>query len=422
MWYWAYNIAATAVLAVGLPLLPLLFLCGSRYRAGFAQRLGFYPSAVGRSLAGSRPVWIHAASVGEVRSAQPLMHEIKARRPECKVLLSTFTATGNRLAQQMAEADGVIYLPLDLPWLARRPFRIFGPRLVIVIETEIWPNLVRAASDSGVPIILLSGRLSERAFSRYWRLRSFFSRVLRRFTALGMQSPADAARIASLGADKRKIAVTGSLKFAPPRGSAAGAIAPIRRNPPQLVFVAGSSHPGEEEIILAAFKSVRERFPALALVLAPRHPERFTAVERLLAESGLSFQRKTNATRENYFATAVLLLDTVGDLPEFFAAADITFVGGSLVDVGGHNLLEPARLQRPILFGPHMDNFRGVAEEMKRRGAALEVRDVADLATALRALAEDCARRRKMGEAAAEVAAAGADALIRNLDLAERYL
>lgn len=422
MWYWTYNLAITAVLAVSLPVLPLLFLCGSRYRAGFGQRLGFYPRALCRSLAGSRPIWIHAASVGEVRSAEPLVHELKTRRPECKILLSTFTATGNRLARQMTAADGAIYLPLDLPWLARRAFRIFGPRLVIVIETEIWPNLVRTAFGSGVPIVLLSGRLSERAFSRYLRMRPFFSRVLRLFTALGMQSPADAARIVSLGADERKIAVTGSLKFAPPRGAAAGEAMLFKRNLSQLIFVAGSSHPGEEEIILAAFKSVRERFPALALVLAPRHPERFGAVERLISGSGLSFQRKTSAARENYFATPVLLLDTVGELPEFFAAADITFVGGSLVDVGGHNVLEPARLQKPILFGPHMDNFRGVAEEMKRRGAALEVRDVAGLTSALLTLVEDCARRRKMGQEAAEVASAGADALMRNLDLAERYL
>jgi 3-deoxy-D-manno-octulosonic-acid transferase len=186
--------------------------------------------------------------------------------------------------------------------------------------------------------------------------------------------------------------------------------------------VVGSSHKGEEEVLLEAFKSARARFPSLSLVLAPRHPERFAEVEKLLTGSPFTFQRRTQVADGQYFTRDILLLDSVGELPEFFAAADIAFVGGSLVDRGGHNVLEPARLQKPILFGPHMANFKDIADEMKRRGGAIEVRDAEDLSRALAELLENSDRRKRMGQRASEVAGADRDALMLNVGLVERYL
>jgi 3-deoxy-D-manno-octulosonic-acid transferase len=272
-----------------------------------------------------------------------------------------------------------------------------------------------------VPIVLLSGRLSEKSLARYGMLRGFFRRVLDFFTAFGMQSAGDAARITALGAAEKKVSIVGSLKFAVGSDQDWRKIA-ASKDPARRLLVAGSSHRGEEEILLEAFRLARARFPELLLVLAPRHPERFAEVEKLLIGSPFVFRRKTRVVAEQYFSQDVLLLDTVGELPEFFAAGDIAFVGGSLVDSGGHNVLEPARFQKPILFGPHMSNFKSVAEDLKRTGAAIEVRDAEELARALMALLSDAAERRRMGERAARVAGANSAALARNFDLAQRYL
>ncbi len=421
MWYFLYNILFTLAFVLALPLLPFLACLGPRYRDGLAQRLGCYSGEILSSLAGSRPVWVHAASIGEVRSAEALVGALKARAPERKILLSTFTASGNRLARQISGADAVIFFPVDLFWLARRVLTKFDPALLVIIETEIWPNLLRQAYRRGVPTLLLSGRLSAKASARYTLCRSFFARALGCFSALGMQSVEDAARIVSLGADEKKVTVVGSLKAARPNAeSSPQSLSGSSRGKPLLV--AGSTHRGEEESLLEALALVRENFPNLSLVIAPRHPERFADVERLLANSSFVFQRRSQSTPAEWFDKDILLLDSVGELVDFFAAADVAFVGGSLVAVGGHNVLEPARFGKPILFGPHMENFQNLASDMLRQGAALEVNGAKELASALNDLLADPNRRRTMGRRALEVAAAHQGAFGLNLGLAERYL
>jgi 3-deoxy-D-manno-octulosonic-acid transferase len=237
-----------------------------------------------------------------------------------------------------------------------------------------------------------------------------------------MQSPADAARVEKLGASQSKVAVVGSLKFAEQAMDDGWQKISSAKDSSRQLIVAGSSHRGEEEILLQAYNLARARYPGLSLVLAPRHPERFAEVEKLLLKTPLAFARKTRLQGGEFFAQDVLLLDTVGDLPSFFAVADIAFVGGSLVDRGGHNLLEPARFRKPILFGPYMANFKNIAEEMKRAGAAIEVRNAEELTRVLLDLLADPDRRRQMGERASQVAGANRDALMLNFKLAERYL
>jgi 3-deoxy-D-manno-octulosonic-acid transferase len=422
MWYAAYNLFLTLGSMLALPFVPLLLALGPRYRNGFLQRLGVFPDRSVLPFAASRPVWIHAASVGEVRSAAPLVREIKARAPERKVLLSTFTTTGNRVATDSAGADAVIYLPMDFLWTVRRTLNKFNPAILVVIETEIWPNLLRETFRRGVPTLLLSGRLSAKSLPRYSMFRAFFRRVLGYFTVIGMQSREDAARIVTLGADQSRVSVVGSLKFAAGQlCHRANHLTPVCDGGKQWL-VAGSTHKGEEEILLAAFTALRRKFPRLSMVLAPRHPERFGEVERILQSGRFDFQKRSRAGGATALDKEILLLDTVGELADFFAVGDIAFIGGSLVDAGGHNVLEPARWQKPVLFGPYMANFQAIADELRRAGAALEVRSAAELSEAIAVLLSDAERRRRMGAIAAQVAGGEKDAFSRNLNLAERYL
>ncbi len=421
MWYLIYNIFFTFGFFLALLCLPLLLCLGARYRDGLGQRLGFYPDNILPRLPGGRPVWIHAASVGEVRSAEALIAALKSGAAERRILLSTFTATGHRLARQMAGVDAVIYFPLDLFWIAGRALARFDPSLLVIIETEIWPNFLLHAYRRGIPTLLLSGRLSVKAAARYRLCQSFFRRVLGCFNALGMQSSEDAARIVDLGATEKKVSVVGSLKFASLRhGPLVETMAAALAGKPLLV--AGSTHHGEEEKLLEALLLIRAKFPTLAMVLAPRHPERFVEVERLLKNSPFNFQRRSQTQAPHWFSKDILLLDSVGELVDFFAAADVAFVGGSLAPVGGHNILEPARFGKPVLFGPHMENFHSLAQDMIRQGAALEVSGAEDLATAVSDLLADPQKSQAMGRRAAKIAAGNYQALGLNLRLAQRYL
>jgi len=421
MGYIAYNILLLSAFVITLPLLPFILLLGPRYRSGFLQRLAIYPRAQANFSRVDQPIWIHAASVGEARSIERLVGALKDRVPQRKILVSTFTHTGNQIAKQLSGVDAVIFLPVDLPWVVERAMSRFEPSLLAIIETEIWPNLLRHAYRRGIPIVLLSGRLSERASSKYSLCRSFFRRALGFFTAFGMQSVEDAARIVRLGAEERKVSVVGSLKFAAPAPDRTN-IALVARRPDKPLLVAGSTHRGEEESLLEALALARDQFADLTMIVAPRHPERFDDVANLIHNSRFNFHRKSRTAGADWFGTDILLLDSVGELVEFYAVADVAFVGGSLVEVGGHNILEPARLGKAILFGPHMSNFKNLAETMKQAGAAIEVSNAKELALAVVDLLTYPEKRRQMGRKAAAIAAANSDAFGLNLSLAQRYL
>ncbi len=410
-------------LVVSLPFIPFLFLLGERFSTGLAQRFGFYPPAVLRALRGERPIWIHAASVGEVDAATRLSLALRRRRPGCKIVLSTFTATGNLRARQMAAADAVIFLPLDQSCVVRRALGKINPAVLIFLETEIWPNLLRQAYRQGIATLLLSGRVSVKSFRQYARLRSFFSRVLRCYSALGMQSQDDAERVRKLGAQDERVFVIGNLKRAPAaiRPQTGNRAVPMERSGDRQLLIVGSSHRGEEEILLDVFTALRNRFPKLKLVLAPRHPQRFLEVEKLLRTRGVNFARRSQQNGER-FDEEVLLLDTVGELADFYALGDVAFIGGSLVNAGGHNILEPARWRKPVLFGPFMDNFRSLADEMKRSGGGVEVRSGEDLIREISDLLGDPCRLHAAGEKAFEVAAGDPAVLNESIALAERYL
>lgn len=428
MVYWFYNLLVSLFFVVSLPCLPFLFLCGRRFREGFLQRLGFYPREICAAVRASRPIWIHAVSVGEVLSARELAGRLREKCPGRKILISTFTSTGNEIARQNAGGDAVIFFPLDHPWIVRRALKCFDPSLLVFLETEIWPNFLRQAYRRGIPTLLLSGRLSPGAFRRYFFFRMFFSRVVRYFTAAGMQSEEDAERMIRLGFDSRRVAVTGSLKHVFQEGPVSKDACPVethlaaRRDGDRRILVAGSTHKGEEEILLDVFFVLKSRFPALLMVLAPRHPQRFYEVERLLQKRGVRYEKKSQMNGRGDSPADVIFLDTLGDLPAFYSMADIAFVGGSLVDAGGHNVMEPARFCKPILFGPCMTNFADVAEEMKRKGAGIEVSGREDLVREISRLLTDPEKADTMGKIAYNVVEGDRGVLERSIGLVSRYL
>ncbi len=425
MAYWIWNFFLTLSFTLTLPFLPVLLLLGRRFRAGFFQRLGFYPREVREAIRGSRPIWIHAVSVGEVLAARRLAEEVRQRFPGRKMVLSTFTSTGHEVARQEGAADIVIFLPLDHSWIVRRALDLLDPSLLIFLETEIWPNLLHGAYRRGIPALLLSGRLSPRAFRRYSLLRPFFSRAVRQFTALGMQSEDDARRMIRLGVDPQKVWITGNLKHSSLEDDGPGPkewMDEERAAVGRQVLVVGSTHKGEEEVLLDAFLTLKARFPDLLMVLAPRHPQRFSEVERMLQKKNVSYEKKSQWNGRETRAADVIFLDTIGDLPSFYSLADVAFVGGSLVDAGGHNLLEPARFRKPILFGPYMTNFRELAEEMKRKGGGMEVRGKEDLVREIAGLLTDRSRADRMGDVAYNVVEGDRGVTERTLGLVSRYL
>jgi len=377
--YGAYDLTGTLLGLVALPLLPLL--CLTRYRHGLGERLGRLPAAVRRL---HRPVWVHAASVGEVLAAAPLVQRLRADMPGCPIVVSTTSVTGRETARARLGADAAILLPADIRCITNRVMRLIQPRCLILVETELWPALLRSARRCDVPAILVSGRISERSARRYawvpWVTRAMLSQVNR----LAMQTEADAARVIALGAPAARVLVVGSLKLAreaptkpltaAPHGSAALALGDER-----AVFIAASTHPGEEDMVLDACSALWEQCPEMLLVIAPRRPERFDEVAQMLARAGVAGERRSQLRGPVAPATRVLLLDTLGELPDLLPIARSVFVGGTIAAVGGHNILEPGLSGKPVAFGPHIANVAAAAEALLENSAATLVHDAQEL-------------------------------------------
>ena len=404
-----------------LPVFLVRRLRGSGYERSLAQRFGRY----GGELPAEPRCWIHAVSVGEAATAVPLVEAIERRWPELAVVMTTVTPTGARMVAD--RLNGKVthrYFPLDLPGPVRRALAAVKPRFFIGMETELWPNFLRALERRGVPAMIANGRISDRSFRRYHRVRFLTSRMLRDISVFAMQSQEDARRIIALGALPERVVVTGNLKtdLAPPE---AGGEAVWQRllglGEGELVWIAGSTHRGEEAAVLDAFKRLRVRFPTLALLLAPRHPERVAEVERLAADAGLSTVRRSELPRDRA-RHAVVILDTVGELAQIYRVATVVFVGGSLVPTGGHNMLEPALLRKPVLFGPHTSNFRESAELLLGAGGAVLVADQSQLEARIAELLADPDLRRGMGEAALQAIVSRQGAVKQTIELVERYL
>jgi 3-deoxy-D-manno-octulosonic-acid transferase len=405
--------ALTALL--GAPLLGGLALARPRWRAGLSERLGAHPA----SGAARAPIWVHGASVGEVRAALPLLDALGARHHA--VVLSTMTLTGRAVAREARPALAIGLAPLDHPWAVARALGRVRPRALVFVETELWPSWVRAAGERGIPALVVSGRISERSFARWQRARGLLRPTLARFAAIGARSEADAARFVALGAAPERVSVCGDLKLDAPAPRPAAGELRARLGTTPLV-VAGSTHEGEEAAALAALVALeRAQLPA-ALVIAPRHPERFERAAELVRQAGRSLQRRTAPAAAPLVPGAVLLLDTLGELASLYAHARAAFVGGTLAKVGGHNLLEPALAGCPVLFGPHVESARESAALLLAAGAAQQVADAEALAAALVALLAAPAQAAERGARGRAALAAHRGATERSVALIERVL
>ncbi|WP_462321757.1 lipid IV(A) 3-deoxy-D-manno-octulosonic acid transferase [Halochromatium sp.] len=390
------------LLSLLLPLVLLRLLWrGYRnpaYLARWTERLGLWRRPL-------QPVdlWIHAVSVGEVQAMQPLMRELLTREPALTLLVTTTTPTGaRRLHALFAERVRHLFTPYDLPWIMRRFLSGIQPRLVLVVETEIWPNMLAACAERKIPVILANARMSPRSARGYARVGNFTAPTLRRFGWIAAQSEADAERFIQLGAVPGRVVVTGSIKFDVRLPASLRDRAEVLRrgwgvNRP--VWVAASTHEGEEELLLSVQRRLRERFVDVLLVLVPRHPERFDRVAALVHRAGLAMLRRSDGHACDADCS-VYLVDSMGELPLFLAAADAAFIGGSLVPVGGHNLLEAAALAIPVAIGPHSFNFDEITRRLVAEEGAVQVKDAEALARLLEAWLGDAAERTRIGEQA----------------------
>ena len=415
-----------------LVLVPYYLLRGVRFgktRRGIRERLGSYHQGFISGLRGRQVIWLHAVSVGETRAAAPLLKGIRQHYPEAVLLLSHVTETGREVALQVAEVDHCIFFPFDLSWVVRRVLRRINPAVIILMETEIWPNFVHAAHLQGVPVILVNGRISDRSLPRYRMAGKLLQPVLADITAFCMQTAQDGRRIRLLGAVHEQILVTGNLKFDMPEPPVASFPRPLlleefRLPADALVWVAGSTHPGEEKLLAEVYRQLLEIHPQLCLVLVPRRPERARQVGEELAKLNLRYVLRTAIDSESQALQSgdVLLVDTVGEMLTFYALADIVFVGGSLVPVGGHNILEASLLSKPVIYGPHMQNFKEIATLVRKAQGGLAVADRDDLYHQVRLLLENPAERRRLGENGRNLLLQNRGATERTLAVIDRHL
>lgn len=419
-----YVLYSLAIVILAVVLSPWFVYQALRYRkyvGSVGQRMGVLP--VSFNLDGDASIWIHAVSVGEALTVRALLPDLRKQYPDLKIFLSTTTMTGQQIARErLTEVDAVFYFPFDLPFFVNRTLRLVRPKLFIMMETEIWPNLLRACRRTGVKTLMVNGRISSRSYPRYRMARGFFRTVLANVDQFCMQSDESARRIIDIGADPARVTVTGSLKFeslespSVAAGRGAGRVLRFFRVPDSRpVLLAASTLKGEETAVLSAFAAVRRTHPSALLIIAPRKPERFGEAEALARAEGLRVVRRSELTVDGEPQADVVILDTIGELAHLFHVATAVFVGGSLVDHGGHNILEPAVHGKPITFGPYMSNFAEIAAAFLSARAAIQVADAGELSSTWVRLVGDSPERARLGAAARSIVEANRGAKPKTL-------
>lgn len=400
-----------------LPLYVLYFLYRSlkqpEYRKHLAERFAFYKNTV------HAPLWMHAASLGEVKAAAPLLTELRLSHPKLAVLISCQTPAGRIAAQALQlENSLVVYLPFDILNFTTRFIGLFKPRVALIFETEIWPNLFLSAKRAGVPLLIINARITERSVHRYAKLGTLVAQALKLPDAIVCQSQADAQRYIKAGALPESVSVSGNIKWD---------IGFVQRNKDALydlrnpVWIAASTHELEEAMVLDAHREILRRFPEALLLLAPRHPERFEHALANASKAGFRIQRRSQQRSPDAFCQ-VFLIDTLGELVQFLPGANVVFVGGSLQNIGGHNVLEPAALGLPVLVGPHTQHFAEIVALLKNADGLIQVSDDRQLAEYLEALLADPTRAKEMGKSAHDCVLENLGALQKTKALIEQRL
>jgi 3-deoxy-D-manno-octulosonic-acid transferase len=421
--YLIYSALLAAGLLVTLPYWLMQRLRHGKYRAGLSERLGRIPQRL--TVQPLRPtIWVHAVSVGEVLAVSGLVGELKRRFPNYRIVISTTTDTGQKLARSRFGAENAFYFPLDFAFAIRPYLRQLRPELIVIAETEFWPNFLRLGKASSARIVIVNARISDRSWPRYRRFQHLLARVLRQVDLFLTQTEEDARRLAQIGAPQERIQVTGNLKFDVPAPVAppiiASLLAAFNQADAGPVIVCGSTVEGEEPILLQAFVNILASHPRAVLILAPRHPERFNEVAELLSQLGIRFWRRSMWSGDPIVA-GVLLIDSIGELAALYSLADVAFVGGSLVPRGGHNIIEPALYGVPIVVGNHTENFRDIVSLFQSRDA-VRVVGPAELPLAFMELISNPAERIALGRRGAETLRAQMGATQRTMQALEHLL
>ena len=419
--YWIYNIL---LLIYWIGLIPVL-LYRIVVKEGFYERLkpsmGFMTPALQERIAGRPVIWVHAASVGEIVAASPIVKDIQREFPQVAVVVSVVTNVGYGMAERiLPDAEGIIFFPLDRPFFVRRALHLFNPLAILLVETELWPNFLRIAKKEQIPVMMVNGRISERSHKRYMWIQSFVKGMLGSIDRFCMQSNIAAEYITDLGAHPSQVTVTGNTKYDQTYATVTEAekeelLSQFGFRGHFPIIVVGSTHKGEEEIILQAFTELLQQYPKARLLLAPRQIIRAEEIVTMCESYGLQAVRRSTMDRPTDEATPVVILDTIGELGRLYALGDIIFVGGSFVPVGGHNILEPAAHGKPIVVGPHMFNFTEIYQLLSDRGACRMVHSAEELQAEWTLLSEQEDVRTERGTHCLEVVIENQGATRRNV-------
>ena len=422
MWI-LYDFIFLIITLVHLP----VYLLRRKIHPGFQMRLGILPNGLNLD----RPIWIHAVSVGEVMTVKNLVRELRITYPDKKFFISTVTPTGNKIAKGITkETDFVSYFPLDLSFIVRSVVDKVKPSFFIIMETEIWPNLISCLYRKKIPVVLVNGRLSDRSFRGYRCIKFLLKSVLNKINLFCVQTRADAERLLRLGVSRDRIQITGNMKFdikdyTDSKKDYTDYKLKLGLESNEKLFIAASTHPGEEKIILGVYKNLFKEFPDLRLLIAPRHPERATEIANLIKRFGFEAERMgllNPRTHEPTNPRTIFILDTVGELVYFYNIASIVFVGGSLIKKGGHNILEPASLGKPVIFGPYMFNFRDIASLFLENKACILAHNREELFLNIKDLLRNPGKGTELSQRAKAIILQNQGATTRNLECISNYI
>ncbi len=429
MIFW-YNIFLSAGFLLAVPYFLFQLIFHKRYRSGLTERLGFIPKEKRNKVRIGKTIWFHAVSVGEASAIYPLYKAFKEKYFDRVVIFSTTTRTGQEwITPKLHSEDIPLYFPLDFYWSVKRVLKQMRPISFIAVETEIWPNFWWAAHRQKITLALVNGRLSDRSFRGYSKIVFFLKPILRKLSILVCQTPEDAARFLRLGASQECVKVGGNLKFEIPTDNSelhmkASQLKKQFGVTSHMIFVGGSTHPGEEEILIQCYQRLVEELPFLRLVLAPRHPERVSEVQQLVGQYNFQSLLESEQRQSEWIHNphAILIIDGIGKLLQYYALATVVFMGKSLTSHGGQNLLEPAALGKVILFGPYMENFKAIAHQFLEEKAAMEVQNAHVLEETLRKLLTSEGLRKQSETKARELVDRNKGALLLNLSQIEEHL
>ncbi|TDX59233.1 3-deoxy-D-manno-octulosonic acid transferase [Orenia marismortui] len=383
--YFIYNLLIFIILLLYSPILIYRILTRQEDFSGVLERFGFLSKDIIKKVKDEKVIWVHAASVGETGAASPVVSELKNKFPEYKIIFSTMTNTGRNMAQKIIkEADVFIYLPFDFFMIVKRVLKVIKPKLLVIMETELWPNLIKYSKKQGSKVMLVSGRISDSSFKQYKYLGPLLKNMFDQIDLLSMQSEKDMNRILELGAEKDKVCNNGNTKFDQEYGQVNTEVKEAiyheyKIDPKQPIIVAGSTHDNEEEQLIPLYQELKRRFDNLVFLLVPRYINRVEELEKIYNHAGINTVRRTKIEARDPAKESVILVDTIGELAKLYGIADLVFVGGSLIERGGHNILEPAAQGKLVFFGPHMFNFKDSTKLLLEHKVGIQVNGVSEL-------------------------------------------